>query len=232
MTAGPAIPGTVTFHLIRHGESLWNVEGRYQGQSDSGLTETGKAQAQATANWLLGAAGHVDLVASSDLPRVLDTAAPFVSALGVTPVVDPRLREVDIGRWAGRLFADVAHDDPGVVLDAANGIDVRRGGGETFEEVRVRVAASLQDIADRALQLADDPVVVVFAHGGSIRVATAEALGLPIPGHARIGPPANCSVTTLDYRNGGFRLIRFNHVTSGSSVDKLELKNAEMVGLS
>lgn len=224
--------GHVILHLIRHAESLWNVEGRYQGQADSGLTAVGAAQAEALAEWLVAAFPRVDIVAASDLPRVRDTAGPLAAALGVEVAVDPRLREVDIGDWAGRRFDDVALQAPDAVAAAARGIDVRRGGGETFAETRGRVVAAIDELVERALSVSSDAVGLVFTHGGPIRVAAADALGLDSPGHARIGPPANCSVTTIELGSGGRRLLRYNQLTSASELASLEPKERELAGLS
>src|SRR5690625_4014310 len=91
---------TTILHLVRHGEAVWNAEGKYQGQADSGLTAAGREQAARAALWLR-ALPRVDGVACSDLPRVRDTAAPFLDATGHDARVDPRLREIDVGSWPG-----------------------------------------------------------------------------------------------------------------------------------
>ena len=195
---------TLTIHLVRHGEAVWNAEGKYQGQADSGLTARGRQQARRAAAWLQ-ALPRIDGVASSDLPRVRDTAEPFLVATGREVRIDARLREIDVGTWAGRTFGDVAHHEPDVVEAVARGEDLRRGGGETFAETRLRVSAALDDLA-----AAHQPgaVVVVFSHGGPIRLAAAAATGLPSPGHHRIASPDNCSVTTLTW--GPARLLAYN----------------------
>lgn len=208
MTAG------TTLHLVRHAESRWNVELRYQGQQDSGLTERGVEQAADLAGWLAEQLGPVTRVVASDLPRARDTAAPFASYVGASVRLDARLRELDVGTWSGRLFTELADAEPEVVDALASGEDVPRGGGETFAEARVRVSASLEDLAPQGLS--DDlphEATVVFTHGGPIRVATAEALELPSPGHQRIGPPANCSVSNFERIDGRWRLLGYNRLT-------------------
>ena len=195
---------TLTIHLVRHGEAVWNAEGKYQGQADSGLTARGHQQAQDVAVTLQHLV-RVDGVACSDLPRVRDTAAPFLAATGHEPRIDARLREIDVGTWAGRTFAEVARDEPDVVTAVARGEDLRRGGGETFAETRDRVSAALDDLAAAHR---GDAVLVVFSHGGPIRLAAAAALGLPSPGHHRIASPGNCSVTTLLW--GPPQLLAYN----------------------
>jgi broad specificity phosphatase PhoE len=223
--------GRVILHLVRHAESLWNVQGRYQGQADSGLTELGGEQASAVGRWLFEMVPRIAIVAASDLPRARDTAGPLAATLGVTPVVDPRLREVDIGHWAGKSFEEVAALEPDTVAAAAAGQDVPRGGGETFAQTRARVSAALEDLVQLARKTADASVVVVFTHGGPIRVAAADAVGAPVPGHSRVGPPANCSVTSLEYEGEAHRMLRYNRPTVVGVTAARNVREHEMEGL-
>jgi probable phosphoglycerate mutase len=201
---------TATIHLIRHAESLWNVERRYQGQGDSGLTELGRAQAAALATALPVLVPHADLLIASDLPRAFDTAVPTAAALGLEIETDTRLRELDMGTWSGRLISEMAQEEPALVAAFAAGQDVRRGGGEVFAEMRKRVAAAIDDLFARALDLAADPVVLAFTHGGPIRMAVAELFGTPSPGTEFVSGLLNCSVTTIQQAGGARKLVRFN----------------------
>lgn len=191
--------------LVRHAESVWNVEQRYQGQQDSGLTPHGRVQAHRVGALLCAEYPAVDAVWSSDLPRVRDTAAPYAQRCGVPVVYQSRLREVDIGSWAGRRLDDVAAELPGLVSAVAAGEDVRRGGGETFAETRQRVVDCLSELAERT-----DGTVLVFTHGGPIRVAAAHAVGVPSPGHLTLGPPGNCSRTIIELERSRTRLLEYN----------------------
>ncbi|MEW9548383.1 histidine phosphatase family protein [Nonomuraea sp. NPDC050783] len=188
--------GRVRLVLVRHGESVWNVEERYQGQADSGLTAAGREQAEAAAAALLARFGTPDLVVASDLPRAGDTAQAYLRHLGIEARQDARLREADVGTWAGRPFTEIAGEHPDVLASAARGEDVRRGGGETFAELRRRV---WQALVDAAGTVAGGATVVVFTHGGPIRVAAAAALRLPVPGHLGFAPPVNASLTVIGY---------------------------------
>lgn len=188
--------GRVRLILVRHGESVWNVEERYQGQADSGLTASGVEQAEVAAAALLARFGTPDLVVSSDLPRAWDTAKAYLRHLGIEAEQDARLREADIGTWAGRPFTEIAEEHPEDLVAVGRGEDVRRGGGETFAELRRRVWQALVDAASRA---AGDATIVVFTHGGPIRVAAAAALRLPVPGHLSFAPPVNTSLTVIGY---------------------------------
>jgi len=191
--------------MVRHGESHWNVENRYQGQQDSGLTDLGRAQATRVAAVLAEEVGREGVVWSSDLPRARDTAQAYADLTGATVIEDVRLREISVGSWSGRSLAEIAKEYPDVVAASAAGQDVRRGGGETFAEQRERVTACLDDIVAEDL-----PTALVFTHGGSIRVAAAHAAGVPSPGHDTMAPPSNCSRTVLQVSGARNKLVRYN----------------------
>ncbi|GAB3805153.1 histidine phosphatase family protein [Micromonospora zhanjiangensis] len=208
--------GRVRLVLVRHGESLWNVEERYQGQADSGLTATGRAQAEVAAAELLARFGAADLVVTSDLPRARDTANAYLRHLGRDARQDARLREVDVGDWTGRTFTEISAAYPDDVAAAGRGVDVRRGGGETFAEVRERVWQALVEAAGQVAGQGAGGTVVAFSHGGAIRVAAAAALRVPTPGHTSFAPPVNTSLTVITYagEQGHHCLVEYNSPTA------------------
>jgi len=177
--------------LVRHAESEWNLAGRMQGHAGPGLSATGRVQAEATAAFLAATLGPVERIVRSDLHRVTETAAPTEAALGIRAQVDPRWREIDVGTWAGLTWPEVQACDGATLAAWQGGRDVRRGGGETFAELRSRVWAVVDEFASV------NGTVLVFTHGGPIRVAVAEALGLPRLGERRLAPVDNCSLTEL-----------------------------------
>ena len=85
------------FLLIRHAESAWNAAGRWQGQADPPLSPLGREQARAVAREL--AEAKLDVLLASDLCRALETARRVGAPHGLVPTPDPRLRELDVGRW-------------------------------------------------------------------------------------------------------------------------------------
>lgn len=167
--------------LVRHGETTWNQEGRYQGQRDAPLSETGRAQARALAIALQG----VDLVAAyaSPLSRSRETAEIIVRGRGVPVLVHAGLLEINHGAWEGMLAREVAvrypetvaawHDRPG---------SVRMPGGETLAEVRDRAWAALIEIA------AAHPGerLLVVGHDAVNKVLLAHILGLGVEGFWRL----------------------------------------------
>jgi broad specificity phosphatase PhoE len=219
------VSATITVHLVRHGESVWNLEGRYQGQSDSGLTETGRRQAQLFAAGFVTEVSAPDLVASSDLPRVRDTAAEYAALTGAEVRIDPALREMSVGDWAGRTFEEIEAEHPEIVAAVAAGEDIARGvGGETFAETRERVAAAIERVVAELAERDGDQVAVIFTSGNPIRLAAAHMLGLPSPGHMPLGSPDNCSLTTFRVRGGRREVVRFNHdITPTRPADQREI---------
>lgn len=128
---------------IRHAESTMNAEGLWQGQADPPLSENGRAQAQALAREI---AGHeIGMLVTSDLSRAHMTAEIVGRALGLEPVLDPDLREMDVGAWSARSHAHIQERWPEhYERMQAGDWDVRPGGGETRREVRRRAVVAVQ----------------------------------------------------------------------------------------
>ena len=190
--------------LVRHGESLWNAQGRLQGQGGSGLSELGHQQADLVAAYLCERFGDAAAVVTSDLQRVTETARPWLARTGLEVTVDQRWREIDVGTWSGLTWAQVQEQDPETFHAWREGQDVRRGGGETFAEFRTRTAEAMAGLADL------DGTVVVFTHGGSVRFSVAAALELPPMGERALGPAHNCSVTLIGLGDRGAALEAYN----------------------
>ena len=93
-------------YLIRHGETDWNLNGRWQGQINIPLNETGRQQASLLAAHLRHYRGLFGRLYSSDLGRAWDTAAIIGEALGQPPVALPGWRELDVGCWGGLTKAE------------------------------------------------------------------------------------------------------------------------------
>jgi alpha-ribazole phosphatase len=153
--------------LARHGETTWNKDRRFQGRLDVPLNDRGREQARALAE---RAAGHgfVALYASP-LARARETAEIVGERIGLEPRLDDRLRESDVGDWAGRHKEDIARDEPEAwAAFLAAGEDFRFPGGESLAEQQRRVIAALVEITQRH----ELPALVV-CHRGVIRCALA-----------------------------------------------------------
>jgi broad specificity phosphatase PhoE len=131
--------------LIRHAESTWNAERRWQGHGDPPLSDRGRAQASALAQEL--AHEPIDVIFSSDLCRAVETAAIVGETHDLCPELNPRLRELDIGKWEG-LTRDEIERTSGDALrcfDAGN-LDVRPGAGENLRELEQRAHSIVNEL--------------------------------------------------------------------------------------
>jgi glucosyl-3-phosphoglycerate phosphatase len=155
--------------LVRHGRTAWNAQGRFQGHADPPLDAAGRAQAEALAVALAPLAPA--RIASSDLRRARQTAAPLARRCDLPVTVDRRLREVDVGRWAGLTPAEVEVLEPAEWAAWSAGVDVARGGGETAAEAGRRVAATLLELV--GVGHGEGPLVVI-SHGLALRGALDE----------------------------------------------------------
>lgn len=152
------------FGLIRHAETLWNREKRIQGQSDSPLTGAGRAQAECWGRWL--ARYPFDRLLSSDLGRAQSTAAIINARLGLPAASDPRLRELDWGRWTGLTVGEIRRREPQrVAREEAAGWDFRPPGGESRRTQLARCRRALLEAAAAA----PGGCILVVTHGGTIK---------------------------------------------------------------
>jgi probable phosphoglycerate mutase len=158
-------------HLVRHGQSVWNVEGRLQGQTaHPELTDLGRTQAQSAADLLAERITGTVAVVSSDLVRARQTADVIAATLGVTVTSDPDLREQSVGELEGVLTT--ALDVTPTAEGDTHISEVRWGGGESLEDVHVRLAAPIA----RAHATTHDHVIWV-THGITACVALARLAG-------------------------------------------------------
>jgi broad specificity phosphatase PhoE len=176
-----------TIFLVRHGETEWNRTRRYQGWSDSPLTELGRAQAQAVGDLLctLPEARSADLVASP-LGRARHTAEMIRECLGRSSPVrfDDRLREISLGSWDGLDRAEIAALRPGIFNgDGYYEWYFTTPDGETYDGFAGRIAAWLAEA-----KAGNGPLIVV-AHGVVTRVLRGLYAGLPRADAMRLPVP-------------------------------------------
>jgi glucosyl-3-phosphoglycerate phosphatase len=189
--------------LWRHGQTVWNAERRFQGQSDIPLDETGQAQAERAARLL--AALHPDLIVSSDLSRAAQTAAPLARLTGLEVTLDKDLRERSGGVWEGLTDTEIRTHYP---VEHANWTPPD---GEPSALVAERVAGALHRIADAASKPGfDTGLAVVVSHGAALRLGMSRLLGMPEELFGVLGPLSNCSWSVLGRRNGRWRLVEHN----------------------
>jgi len=168
--------------LARHGETVYNMQGRYQGQADLPLNDTGQQQAARLASRL--SQEEIHAIYASDLQRARETAAA-IAAPHVLPVRDdPRLREMDFGEWEGLTYEEIQERYlQQLAAWEADPLDVAPPGGETLAQVAARVQAVLDEIT----RAHPEQTVLLVAHGGPLRVLLCLALGLSPQAHWRFG---------------------------------------------
>jgi broad specificity phosphatase PhoE len=179
-------------HLVRHGQTDWNLEGRWQGQADVALNDRGREQARQSAHRL--AAIPLDAIYSSDLLRASETAREIARLNPAPLVLEPRLREIHQGEWQGLLveeiqarFADAYH------RRRLNPLTVAAPGGETTQQVRERALAAVRDLAAKYPR----GNVAVVSHGFTLAVLLTHFFQIPVE---RVWEqiPKNGEITVLE----------------------------------
>ena len=161
--------------LIRHGETDWNVEGRYQGQSDVPLNDRGRRQSAELAAVLREREPSV--IYCSDLRRAGESAEILGRALGLCVYQDSRLREIHLGSWEGMLFEDIQTKFSELLkLRKLDPRTVSAPGGETVEQVQIRVMAAIRDIVERH----PNETVAIVSHGLPLAILIAHDQDRPI----------------------------------------------------
>ena len=159
------------FLLLRHGQTARSVERRYSGRGNPALTDLGRRQAAAAAEYL-GRRGGVAAVVSSPLQRAFDTATLAASALGLDVTVDDDLIETDFGEWEGLTFGEAATRDPDVHGRWLRDTGVAPPGGESFDVVARRVGRA----RNRLIAQHGDATVLVVSHVTPIKTMLRLAL--------------------------------------------------------
>ena len=167
--------------MLRHGVTSWNAEGRIQGHSDIGLSETARQEVPA---WRLPEDARNATWLTSPLLRARETA----SLLGYPDSqIDDRLREMHWGQWEGWRLADLREKlGDNMIENEARGLDLQPPGGETPRQVQLRLAPMLSELAK-----APGPVTAV-SHKGVIRALYARASGWDMTGKPPVKLRNNC----------------------------------------
>lgn len=159
--------------LARHGRTLWNLEGRYQGQSDSALCAAGLEECENMAERLAGLG--ITSIYASPLIRARVTAQIIAARLQISAVQhDQRLAEIHFGEWEGLTQGEVRQRWPALLRTWKSTPDaVRFPGGETLAEARARLRSFLLDMASQ--NTTPPAPTLVVTHAGLIRLAILDA---------------------------------------------------------
>ena len=167
--------------LVRHGETPWNREGRYQGRTDIPLSTDGEAQVKA----LGGRLAHltIDIAISSPLSRARTTAQAILGARSTPLELDARLLEISHGQWEGKLASDVelSHAEMFGTWKSRPDRHVPAGPeAETLGDVEDRAWPVLVETIARLAALGPDATALIAAHDAVNRVLLCRVLGLPL----------------------------------------------------
>lgn len=161
--------------LVRHGQTDWNSEKRYQGQTDIPLNDTGLAQAFELGKQLAGI--RFNAVYSSDLQRARQTAIILAGHLGSPHYEDARLREAHFGNWEGECYPEIRERYPEIwVRRKLDPNEPVAPGGETLPQVVERMSR----VADDIVTSFPGGRVLVVAHGLSLAVLLCKQQGKPL----------------------------------------------------
>ncbi len=191
--------------LIRHGETTWNIDGRYQGQEDTPLSERGLAQGKMLAEGLRNI--HIDACLSSPLQRSLKTCQLCADLHHLPVIKDARLTEINHGSWEGVLAKDITakypkefsqwHTQPQLVQ--------MPGGGENLEAVRKRARAAFDEYAAKY----EGKTILVAAHDAVNKAIICDLLGLDMSHFWQIKQDNTC-INVLEYLDGTWRVVLLN----------------------
>lgn len=211
-----------TVYLIRHGETDWNIQGRWQGHADVPLNEIGYQQARLLARRLANEGVTFSAIYSSDLARAYQTAWEIGAALRVPVQLLPALREIDVGAWSGLTAAEVRARFADDWEQVIQGHDIPRGGGETVAAVRQRVVTAVEAmVAQHRGQ-----TLAFVTHGGCIRVLLAHAENFDGVGFGHYDHIGNTSITILEIGYKHWRVKMVNDMSHLEAEHKTELVSA------
>jgi probable phosphoglycerate mutase len=202
--SGGGIPTTLV--LVRHGVTAHTVDKRFSGGlggRNPGLTEEGRAQVRATADWLAPLMDEIDVVVSSPVRRTQESAEILGARLERAVSVEEGLAEMEFGTWEGLTFADIQERYPDDLDRWLGSLDHTPGGGESFRVVEKRVLGSLE----RLLSEHAGQTVLAVSHVTPIKVLVAHALGAPLDSVYRM-ELAPASVTVLSFFPDGNASMR------------------------
>lgn len=206
---------TTTVYLIRHGETDWNVEHRWQGHTDIPLNSRGQRQAEMVAQHVNNLGVSFAAIYSSDLARAYQTAWEIGAAVGVAVQLLPALREIDLGTWSGLTREEIRARYPVEYQLLEQGQDIPRGGAETGSALFHRTTETFEAMVTQY----PNSAIIFVTHGGVIRAITnyvrtvSQQPHLP---HAYIG---NTSVSIVRCVGDKRELVTYNAMQHLAGLD-------------
>lgn len=191
-------------YLVRHGQSLGNLNATFLGHTDLDLSPLGYSQAEKSCEYLLDKG--IDIIYSSDLIRAFNTSKPLCDALGLEAIKNSNLREIYAGDWEGKTFDYLTETYPETYSVWRN--DIGKAvidNGEAVTELYHRVTAEIKKIALEC----DGKTVAVFTHATPIRALYCFCNGLDALSMKDIGWCPNASVSKIKVSDGCFKMEQY-----------------------
>lgn len=200
--------------LVRHGETDWNRESRFQGSRDIPLNDNGRKQAQKAADFLADV--HLDFAVSSPMLRPKETAEIILKAHDVPLYLEPEFAEIGHGLWEGKLETEIEAAFPGLLAQwKAQPESVQMPEGENLQQVWDRAIAAWDALVAK-MSASDNPQVgLVVAHDAINKVILCYLLGLQPANFWNI-KQGNGAVSVIDYPKGaeGYPVLQAINITS------------------
>jgi 2,3-bisphosphoglycerate-dependent phosphoglycerate mutase len=202
--------------VVRHGETQWNIEGRWQGHDDSPLTLKGRKQAKAVAQCL--SKSDFSVIYSSDLGRAFHTAEIISETTGKKIIPDDRLRERHLGVFQGLTLSEMSEKQPEVFKEYQNSNpDHIIPEGESIRQIYTRSIACFNEIAQKHVGEA----IVIVTHGGVLNGLVRYVNSISLEAQVMI-KLWNAGINTFCYQKGKWELLTFgeiNHLKNIGSLD-------------
>lgn len=161
--------------LVRHGQTEWNAGGRYQGQSNVALSDTGRKQARFLAERF--PVRQLDAIYTSDLDRAKETAECVGKRLGLTVCPEKAFRELSFGDWEGLTYQEISSrwpEEAEKLFTAPDELVIPHG--ETFRDLQKRALDKIYSLYEQHI----DQTVAVFAHGAINKTILAGLMHIPL----------------------------------------------------
>ena len=202
--------------LVRHGETEWNVSGRWQGHADAPLTIHGQTQARDLGERFRGIT--FDACYTSDLGRAVHTSKLIADPSAMDFEIDERLRERGLGIMQGLTTAEMLDQCPDVYESFRNnGPDYLIPEGESFRQFNERCVNAIEDFSIRH----SGKSILVVTHGGVLGAIFRHVIGLSLDSPRRYAL-LNCSVNVIEKKDGDWSLLHWgdvSHLPEGESLD-------------
>lgn len=188
-------------YIIRHGETVWNINRRLQGQTDTQLNENGRELARITAQAMKEV--PFDLAFTSPLQRAAETARIILDGRDTPLIEEERIREISFGVLEGHCILPVAHeiDDPDFhyFFDAPEKYNPPAK-GESLDSLLKRTGNFLDEL--KTSEELADKTILISTHGAASRALLANITGCPRSGFWGKGVPKNCAVSIVNLVDG------------------------------